>query len=183
MNDGATNTATSVLDGTWSTVVLELTEDLIPNPHHWDDSNDPYLDEMPKGADASCTLPRPTAHAYVATSPVLTNDTTSEPYDSGHMMPYKKALVNYTVIMPKPINAANQCTSHGIGQGGLPICIPNGLSFSNITLWDILYTPDIVQTLVSISLIDDARYTMTFANGTCTICNTAHKTIGLFPKW
>jgi len=53
----------------------------------------------------------------------------------------------------------------------------------NITLWDVLYTPDIVQTLISVGLIDDAGYMVTFANGTCTIHDTAHKTIGLFPKW
>src|SRR5882724_6107519 len=85
--------------------------------------------------------------------------------------------------MPKPINAANQCTFHAIWRGDLPIRVPNGQSFSNITLLDVLCTPDFAQTLVSIGLIDDAGYTVTFANGTCTIRDTAHKTIGLFPKW
>jgi len=198
MNDGATNTATSVLDGTWPTVVLELTEDLIPNPHHWDDSNDPYLykmpkegddpylDEIPEDTDASRTSPRSMEHAYIATTLTSTNDTISELYDSGatqHMTPYKEALVNYTAIMPKPINVENQCTFCAIRHGDLPIHIPNSPSFSNITLRDVLYTPDITQTLMSISLIDDAGYTVTFANGTCTICKTAHMTISLFPKW
>jgi len=146
------------------------------------EEDNPYLDEMPEDADASHTSPRPAAYTYVTTTLALTNDTTSELYDSGatwHMTPYKKALVNYTGIMPKLINMANQHTFHAIGCGNLPICIPNSLSFSNITLWNILYTPDISQTLMSVSLFDDARYTMTFANGTCTICDMAHKTISL----
>src|SRR5882724_12389992 len=84
--------------------------------------------------------------------------------------------------MPKPINAANQCTFHAIWRGDLPIHVPNGQSFSNITLQDVLYTPDITQTLISIGLIDNAGYMVTFTNGTCTIHDTAHKTIGLFPK-
>jgi len=151
-----------------------------------EDEDDLYLDEMPGSADAPRTLPGPTAHTYVATPLVPTNDTTSKLYESRatrHMTPYKKALVNYTVIVPKLINAANQCTFRAIGQGDLPIHVPNGQSFSNITLQDVLYTPDIAQTLISIRLINDAGYTVTFENSTCTICNTAHKTIGLFPKW
>ena len=34
-----------------------------------------------------------------------------------------------------------------------------------------------------LSLINGAGYMVTFANSTCTICDTVHKTIGLFPKW
>ena len=108
MDDSATNTATSMQDGAWSAVILKPIEAPIPNPCDWDDSHhhldempeeedDPYLDEMPKDTDASCTSPRPVAHAYVTTTLALTNDTTSELYDSGatrHIMPYQKALVN-----------------------------------------------------------------------------------------
>jgi len=35
---------------------------------------------------------------------------------------------------------------------------------------------------MSFCFIDDAGYTMTFMNGTYTICDMAHRTISLFPK-
>ena len=48
----------------------------------------------------------------------------------------------------------------------------------NITLFDILHTLDIAFTLVSVGLIDEARYTVTFKGGTCIICDTAHMMVG-----
>ena len=114
--------------------------------------------------------------AYFTSTSVSTDHVTSEIYDSRatrHMTPYKEALVNYAVITPKPINAANQHTFYTIGQGDFPICVPNGKGFTSITLWDILHTPDIALTLVSIGLIDKARYTVTFKDGMCNIHNSA----------
>jgi len=98
------------------------------------------------------------------------------------MTPYKQALVNYAAIVPKLINVVNQHTFHTVGCSNLPICVPNGVKFSNITLHGILYTPDIAQTLVSIGLIDETRYNMTFMDSTCSICNAACKIVGHFPK-
>ena len=118
---------------------------------------------------------------HIASTPVYFNHVTSELYDSRatrHMAPYKEALVNYTVIMPKPINAANQHTFHAIGQGNLPICIPNSKGFTKITLHDVLQTPDIAFTLMSMGLIDEAVYMVTFKGGTCIICDTAHMMVG-----
>ena len=40
----------------------------------------------------------------------------------------------------------------------------------------------VVLTLVSIGLINKAGYTVTFKGGMCTICDTANKVIGGFPK-
>ena len=140
---------------------------------------------MPKNTGDSNVLLEPEMSAHVASTSTHTNHVTSELYDSGatrHMTPYKEALANYSVIMPKPINAANQHTFHAIGQGDLPICVPNGKAFTNITLRDVLHTPEIVFTLVSVGLIDEAGYTVTFKGSTCTICDASHKMVGCFPK-
>ena len=85
------------------------------------------------------------------------------------MTPYWMALTNYTAILPMPISAANQHTFHAIGQGDLPIHMPNGNGFTKITLKDVLHTPDIALMLVSIGLINQASYTVTFKGGTCMI--------------
>jgi len=69
-----------------------------------------------------------------------------------------------------------------LGAGDLPIRVPNGQSFSTSPSGTYCTPQTLVQTLVSVGLIDNAGYTVTFANGTCTIHDTAHKTIGLFPK-
>jgi len=91
----------------------------------------------------------------------------TELYDSGatrHMTPYKEVLINY------------------IGQGDLPICVPNGKAFMIIILHNVLHTPDIVFTLMSVGLIDKARYMVTFKGGTCVICDSVHTMVGCFPR-
>jgi len=159
-----------------------------PSSSPWiDDDDNAYTYEMPPGgysidthevkviSSIPLTQPVSTALAHVAPQSIPEVCLTSELYDSGatrHMTPYHQSLVNYATITPKPINAANQLTFCAIGCSDLPIRVPNGPSFSNITLRNVLYTPDIAQTLVSVGLIDDAGYTMTFTGGTCTIHNT-----------
>ena len=85
------------------------------------------------------------------------------------MTRYQMALTNYASIPPMPINAANQHIFHAIGQGDLPICVPNGNGFIKITLKDVLHTPHIALILVSIGLIHQAGYTITFKDRTCMI--------------
>ena len=97
-----------------------------------------------------------------------------------HMTPYRDTLVNYVTIAPMPINAEYQHTFHAIGQGDLPIHVPNASRFTKITLKDILHTPDITLTLISISLINQASYSITFNDGMCTICDSGHKLFGHF---
>jgi len=128
---------------------------------------------------------QPVTSTNAASSATLTGAVTSELYDSGaiqNMTPYKDALVNYEVIVPKPINAANQQTFQAIGWGDLSICVPNGQGSTHITLKDVLHTLDIALMLVSIRLIDQARYTVSFTGRTCIICDMACKIVGCFPK-
>jgi len=192
VNDSAANAATSMQDGAWSAVIpgpIEITilEPLLSSP--WiDDDDDAYTYEMPPGRDSIDTHEEKvidftpltqlvsTALAHVAPQSTPEVRLSSELYDSGatrHMTPYRQSLVNYATITPKPINAANQLTFRAIGRGDLPIRVFNGPSFSNITLRNVLYTPDIAQTLVSVGLIDDAGYTVTFTGVTCIIGDAA----------
>src|SRR5882724_661639 len=192
-NDNAANTAASMPDGAWSAVALGPAEVPAPSPIPLpiNDETDVYLDELPELPeppelpDSTPTLREPLGAAHMADNTTPAGRTTSELYDSGatrHMTPYRTALTNYTAILPMPINAANQHTFCTIGQGDLPIHVPNGNGFTKITLRDVLHTPDIALTLVSVSLIDQAGYTVTFKGGTCTIHDQTHKLIGCFPK-
>jgi len=54
--------------------------------------------------------------------------------------------------------------------------------FTKITLKDVLHTLDIALMLVSVSLINQAGYTVTFKDGTSTICKMTYKLVGHFPK-
>ena len=139
---------------------------------------------MPKNADDTYVPPEPVMLSHVASTSHAIH-VTLELYDSRatrHMTPYKEALMNYTLIMPKPINVANQHTFHTIAQGNLPIHVPNGKVYTNITLHDVLHTPDIVFTLVSMVLIDEAGCTVTFKGGTCITHDAVHTMVGCFPK-
>src|SRR5882724_3748954 len=66
--------------------------------------------------------------------------------------------------------------------GDLPICVPNGQGSTHITLKDVLHTPDISLTLVSIRLINQARYAVSFTSGTCIIHDVACKIVSHFCK-
>ena len=98
------------------------------------------------------------------------------------MTPHKDLLSNYVSITPNPINATNQLTFQAVGHGDLTIHIPNEGHTSNIMLQDVLYARNIGITLVSIGLIDEAGYSMTFQWGMCTICNDYSHIIGKIPR-
>jgi len=139
-NNNTANAATSMQDGAWSTIAPEPTFVLTPDPalSTLHDKMDTYIEEMPKNADDTYVPPEPVMLSHVASTSHAIH-VTLELYDSRatrHMTPYKEALMNYTLIMPKPINVANQHTFHTIAQGNLPIHVPNGKAYMNITLHD-----------------------------------------------
>ena len=87
----------------------------------------------------------------------------SELYDSGasrHMSPFQHRFTNLRSIPPRPITAANNRVFYATGLGDLKIDVPNGSSSTCITLKDALYAPDMSLTVVSISKIADAGYTV-----------------------
>ena len=109
----------------------------------------------------------------------------SELYDSGaskHMSPYRKQFTTYRPINARPITAANNQVFHAVGMGDLEIRVPNGAESSKILLHDVLHVPDLSLTVVSISCIMKAGYSVQFDQGSCSITKKSDgKKIGCIP--
>ena len=108
----------------------------------------------------------------------------TELYDSGasrHMSHLRDRFVSYRAIPPRPIQAADKRTFYAVGTGDLKIEVPNGTSRTPILLKDVLHAPDMGLTIVSISRIAKAGYSVTFKDKACQIKNKSGKTIGEIP--
>ncbi|KAG6327316.1 hypothetical protein ID866_11774 [Astraeus odoratus] len=62
------------------------------------------------------------------------------------------------------------------------IKVPNGADTSSVCLTEVLYSPEIGYTLVSIGCIDDTGCTATFGQWLCMIMNTDGSVMGQIPK-
>jgi hypothetical protein len=108
-----------------------------------------------------------------------------ELYDSGttrHISPYHEHFETMSSIPPKPFVAANKQRFNATGIGELVIEVPNGVDVSKLRLTEVLYSPEVGYTLVSIGRLDDLGYSTTFADGTCTIHDASENVIGTIPK-
>jgi transposase InsO family protein len=106
----------------------------------------------------------------------------SELYDSGasrHMSPFRHRFLSYRTIEPRPITAADKRVFYATGMGDVSIRVPNGESFTTVTLRDVLHAPDMALTIVSISRITKAGYVVAFEGNACRIDNKQGKTIGV----
>jgi hypothetical protein len=113
------------------------------------------------------------------------NSLSVEIYDSGcsrHMTPDRHRLINYRAISPKPISAANQESFSAIGAGDMYIQAPNGATSTRIKLRNVLYAPSMGCTLISISQIDQAGYSVAFQDGKCIIRNQRTASLLRFPS-
>ena len=120
--------------------------------------------------------------ALIASSALTKTET--ELYDSGasqHMSPFQHHFTHLHSIPPRAITAANNRVFYATGLGDLGIDVPNGSSSTRIILKDTLYAPDMSLTVVSISKITDAGYTVSFEGKGCKIKNKNGKTIGKIP--
>ena len=107
-----------------------------------------------------------------------------ELYDSGasrHMSPFSHRFTNLHSIPPRPITAANSRVFYATGAGDLKIDVPNGASSTPITLKDTLYAPDMGLTVVSISRIAAAGYSVAFEGQSCKIKSKGGKIVGDIP--
>ena len=66
--------------------------------------------------------------------------------------------------------------------GNFKINVPNGQTAIQITLKDMLYTPDIGLTVILVSKIADAGYRVLFEGKTCKIKDPEGKIVGKIPK-
>jgi len=112
----------------------------------------------------------------------------AEIYDSGcskHLMLYHDALENFIEISPKTFQAANKQTISAIGMGEMMIDIPNGADISQLRLTEVLYSPEVSYTLVSVSQLDEKKkksFEITFSGGKCSIKEPDRKHVGAVPK-
>jgi hypothetical protein len=97
------------------------------------------------------------------------------------MLPFHNRFASYHQIVPRTIAAADKRMFYAVGMGDLKIEVPNGKSPTCILLKDVLYTPDMGLTVVSINRIAKARYAVTFKDDTCQIRNKSNKLINVIP--
>jgi hypothetical protein len=109
----------------------------------------------------------------------------TELYDSSaghHISPYRNNFINFISIPPKPFRAANKGTFYATGKGDLDILVPNGSDWWTLWLTDVLYSPDVGYTLVSIDCLDDRGYNCRFYGGVLEMVAPEGATIGVIPK-
>jgi len=88
-------------------------------------------------------------------------------------------FVTYQEILPRPITAADKRVFYAIGTGDVVIDIPNGESSTPIRLKDALHAPDMGATIVSISRITKAGFSICFEAQSCKIKDSRDKVIGV----
>jgi hypothetical protein len=106
-------------------------------------------------------------------------------YDSGttcHISPYRDQFTVYEDIPPKSLNAANQQKFVAVGKGDIVIELPNGVDTSKVTLTEVLFSPEVGYTLVSIGRLDQMGYSSTFGDSRCTIHNAGGDEVGNIPR-
>lgn len=123
--------------------------------------------------------------AAVITGEVQNDAPRSELYDSGttrHITPFRDEMTNFVKIPPRSFSAANKSGFSAVGMGDLVVDVPNGVDTSKLQLTEVLYSPEVGYTLISIGRLDDAGYTTTFSNGTCMMHGPDGEKIGEVPK-
>ncbi|PBK60397.1 hypothetical protein ARMSODRAFT_847502, partial [Armillaria solidipes] len=85
------------------------------------------------------------------------------------LSPYRDEFQTYQEIPPKCFTATNNQDFTAVGQGEIWVDVPDGNDMSKMHLTEVLYSPEIGYTLVSVGCLDQARYTLTFGQGMCRI--------------
>ena len=119
--------------------------------------------------------PKPGQYAFVQ----------AELYDSGctrHISPYREDFESFTDIPPMSFSAANKQRFKASGKGEMVIDVPNGVEVSQLRLTEVLYSPEVGYTLVSIGRLDEKGFTVTFGNGKCVVHGPDDECVGSIPK-
>jgi transposase InsO family protein len=135
-------------------------------------------DDLPWGGDEIFELA-----AHVGNPQTLTP--VVELYDSGstrHISPYREQFETLTAIPPKSFAAANKQRFDATAIGDMIIEVPNGVEMSQLRLTEVLFSPEVGYTLVSIGRLDELGYSVNFADGVCTIHDPASELVGRIPK-
>ena len=122
--------------------------------------------------------------AFVVAESVQTSGR-AELYDSGctnHISPYRSSFENFQTIEPRHFRAANKQTFSTVGKGELVIDIPNDTGVTQFRLHDVLYSPEVAYTLVSIGRLDEDGFFATFGGGKCIIKDANKEIVGVVQK-
>jgi hypothetical protein len=87
----------------------------------------------------------------------------------------------YQPIPPHAITAADKHIFYAVGMGDLQVEVPNGNTSTTMLLRDALHTPDMGITIISVSHIAKAGYSVFFKGNSCKIQNPSGDTIGDIP--
>ena len=116
---------------------------------------------------------------------IINQEPRIEVYDSGctkHNTLYRNAITDFTKIPPKSFQAVNKQSFKVIGAGEMTIDILNSAKILQLKLTDVLYSPEIGYTLVSIGHLDDSGYSISFSDGKCVIKDSSGENIGIILK-
>jgi hypothetical protein len=108
----------------------------------------------------------------------------SKLYDSSvswHMSPSCEQFVTYQSIPPCAITAANKHVFYAVRTGDLQVEVPNGNTSMTMLLRDALHALDMGITIISVSCIMKARYSVCFKGNSCKIRNPSGNTVGDIP--
>lgn len=92
------------------------------------------------------------------------------------------SLRNYVDITPKSFWAANKQSFSAVGKGELIMDVPNGVDSLQLCLTEVLYSPEVGYTLVSVGRLDEMGFSLTFGGGKCVICAPDGSKIREIPK-
>lgn len=99
-----------------------------------------------------------------------------------HFSTDQSSMQNYAEINPKPIKAVDGRTFQAIGQGDLVVRLPNGDNETTVTLKDTLYAPSMPFTLISVSRLNKAGFSLHVKNGLCKILSPTRRVITQIPE-
>jgi hypothetical protein len=117
------------------------------------------------------------AHAISHSSGIILDSGASK-----HFTPEHLKLLNYREIEPEPIRAADGRTFSALGKGDLKVELPNGdQKPTPITLKNVYYSPHMAFTLMSVSSIDNAGFSLLIKGGTCVVRSPKSNIIGCIP--
>lgn len=123
--------------------------------------------------------------AHVGASEDAADSPRAEVYDSGttrHISPFREDLEKFSTISPKTFRAANKQNFSAVGMGELVVNVPNGANSSKLRLTEVLYSPEVGYTLVSIGRLDENGFSANFSGGKCIITGPDGKRVGEVPK-
>ena len=99
---------------------------------------------------------------------------------SGDYCPDQSKFIMYRTVHQK-ITTANGRLLDAIGMGDLELELPNGSEKTKTIFKNAVHTPKMAFTLISISRLNRAGYSVTFNKGMCTIRNPQNSTIATIP--